>query len=161
MSGGAGVDTNALAKHWFVGREEVIAPVLDFLQQRQPYRLQALGTWGMGKSWLVDELAKRAKSADFVVFPPVRASNYIPRAKETAGVEPEAAQMVRNFEAYVRLLQDMLKVSPADKMPHGLATLAEKVANARDQVAKAGNAGVVNLDFHPEMTAEGSMQASG
>jgi hypothetical protein len=137
----------------FVGREEVIEPVVDSLVARRGYGLRTAGTWGIGKSYLVDELVQRAAECEAEVFTPIRAGNYVPRANRTTESEADTLDYLRNFDSYIRLLTALIAGCESDE----LEGLDLALGSAQSAVASVRNGPV---DYHPEIHAGGSITAS-
>lgn len=146
--GGAGGDGR-----WFVGRDDIIEPLLERLEGPGGGRIKAAGTWGIGKSWLMDELGRRAAGRAAVLH--VRAGMCVPRCEPTRGGAPQPLQILRNFEGYVALLKGLVDAAP-DTVEW--ATVAEAIAGALAAVAGVKAAHATHIDkFAPKISVKGDV----
>jgi len=138
--GSAGENTR-----WFVGREDVLEAILGFLdEQGRGYRMRTGGTWGIGKTWLVDELHARAQDRAVVLH--VKSGAYVPSAS-AEGATPETLDVVRNWNSYARILAKLVDSAPDTER---WGALAEKTRAAQAAVIEVRPP---PLTFAPEIEA--------
>jgi KAP-like P-loop domain-containing protein len=138
------------SERWFVGREDVLETILDVVAKRGGYGLRALGTWGIGKTSLVDEL--RARAEDRAVVLHIKADKYEPSAS-SGGETPETLDVVRNWDSYARILTALIDCAPHTE---SWGTLAELVHTAQNEVTGVRGAEVL---FQPKIEAAGDIEA--
>jgi hypothetical protein len=138
---------------WFVGREDVLDTVLGFLDQPgRGYRLRAGGTWGIGKTWLIEEI--RTRSAERAVVLRVKAGAHVPSATQAAETKPTTLDVVRNWNSFADLVIDLIRDAPATEE---WGALAEQVHRSQQAVAQVRGENIT-LEF--DIDAGGSIEAS-
>lgn len=141
----------------FVGREDVIEAVLGFLDEPgRGYRLRAGGTWGIGKTWLLDELD--ARSADRARVLHVRAGAHAPSPSAPGGSKPEL-DIVRNWNSYVDLVIDLTRSAPRTEE---WGVLATQIHDSDQRVTEVRAEKIADeLSVKVEIDVEGDMEATG
>jgi hypothetical protein len=138
-------------ERWFVGREDVLGAVLGFLEEPgRGYRVQTAGTWGIGKTWLVDEVNARSQGRAVVLH--VRAGAYVPSAS-SEDANPETIDVVRNWNSYARIFTRLIDCAPKTEE---WGVLAEK---ARDAQRKVIDVRPGSLTYAPDIDVEGDLEA--
>ncbi len=124
-------DRSTDERRWFVGRHDVRDVILAFLGERgRGHRLYATGTWGSGKSVLVDKIQEEATGRANVLV--IRCGAYVPRAAPTGSDPVPTMTLLQNADAFARLLSDLSDtVSTA-----GFGKVAERIVQARRTVAE-------------------------
>ena len=118
-------------QRWFVGRHDVRDAIFAFLGERdRGHRLYATGTWGIGKSVLVDKIQEEAAGRANVLV--IRCGGYVPRAAPTGSDPVPTMTLLQNADAFARLLSDL-----SDKVgTGGFGKVAERIVQARRTVAE-------------------------
>ena len=137
----------------FVGREELLAEVLDGVRDASAVRGQAWGTWGIGKSWLLREARRRAKLAEALVLF-AEASVHVPAAKPGLESDIPLRALYANFRSLVSLIEAMC----ADK-PDLRREVALVVEDASSIVAMKFASERAPITFAPSVEAGGDVAA--
>jgi hypothetical protein len=149
---GADADTADGAHPWFVGREDVIDTVLGFLDQPgQSYRLRAGGTWGIGKTFLLEEIGARASKRAIVLH--VRAGAHVPSPTATASTK-ETLEVVRNWNSYTDLVIDLIRDTPQTEE---WGALSEQIHQSQNVVAQVRSP---TLSFDLDLKAGRDIEAT-
>jgi hypothetical protein len=136
-------------QRWFVGRQDVRDAILAFLGERdRGHRLYATGTWGIGKSVLVDKIQEEAAGRANVLV--IRCGGYVPRAAPTGSDPVPTMTLLQNADAFARLLSDL-----SDKVgTGGFGKVAERIVQARRTVAEVRSTVPQSMEVKPEIKAE-------
>jgi hypothetical protein len=137
---------------WFVGREDVLDAVLAFLEEPgKGYRLRAGGTWGIGKTWLIEEIRTRASERAVVLH--VKAGAHKPSAAPTGDPDPEILDVVRNWNSFANLVIDLIHEAPETEE---WGALAKQIHESQQAVAQV-RAENITFDFDAgrDITASG------
>ena len=130
---------------WFVGREDVLDTVLAFLEEPgKGYRLRAGGTWGIGKTWLIEEIRTRASERAVVLH--VKAGAHKPSAAPTGDADPETLDVVRNWNSFANLVIDLIQEAPETEE---WGALAQQIHESQQAVAQV-RAENLTFDYHVE-----------
>jgi hypothetical protein len=139
---------------WFVGREDVLDTVLAFLEEPgKGYRLRAGGTWGIGKTWLIEELRTRASERAVVLH--VKAGAHKPSAAPTGDADPETLDVVRNWNSFTNIVIDLIQEAPETEE---WGALAQQIHESQQAVAQVR---AENITFDYDIEAGRDITASG
>ncbi len=142
-------DNPADETRWFVGRHDVRDVILASLGERgRGHRLYATGTWGIGKSVLVDKIQEEAGGQANVLV--IRCGGYVPRAAPTGSDPVPTMTLLQNADAFARLLSDLSDTVGTA----GFGTVAERVVQARRTVAEVRSVVPQSMEVKPQINAE-------
>lgn len=146
-------------EHVFIGREEVLGKVVAlFAEPGKRYRLRASGAWGIGKTYLIDELERRCQNDKRVISWRVRAGLSVPDAVPQKGAEITTETKLRNFQKYAAFLAAL-----AGRDPPGENDVLDRLRVAVEvettKVAKS-NSEVFIGQFHADVHAGGNITAA-
>jgi hypothetical protein len=136
-------------ERWFVGRHDVRDAILAFLDEPgRGHRLYASGTWGIGKTALVDMIEQEARGRANVLV--VRCGGYVPRAAPTGSGAVSTMALLQNADALARLLSDLSdRVGTA-----GFGAVGERIVRARRNVAEVRSQVPQSMEINPRIEAE-------
>lgn len=127
----------------FVGRDDILNPVRESLEKgAPPFHLHVVGTWGIGKSSLLEKIKAQAGDKP-IVFGPIQASLYAEwlvgwhaQSEAPTDIGFEARYREANFEQYTRLLESM--ITESETKESGLQVLRALIKEARNKVSLHG-----------------------
>ena len=144
------------APSWFVGRADLRTAVRSSLELGRGHRIDVRGTWGIGKTVLVDRLQEEARGEAEILR--INAAAYIPYDDRTDGAKEHALDYVRNWNSFVRAITDLVEcASPTTEWN----TLLTAVHEAAAEVTAVRAADIHDVDIDIDIDVGGDVTVEG